>query len=109
VPQAQWQVAMVGNVVSADAQRHPLTWLRRDAADQERLAAALQVALPRYHGMTARVAFGAPMSSTGDAAALHAAVIAQARRLIADLQRGSMKTAGAMPLPMHPVGPPVDR
>ena len=103
----QWLVALVGNVVSADAQRHPLTWLRRRAIGKEKLGAALQVALPRYHGLTARVAFGAPMPATGDAAALHAAVIAQARRLIADLQRSGMQAAGAMP--MQPVGPPVHR
>lgn len=107
VPRAQWLVALVGNVVSAEAQRHPLTWLRRHEVDREKLAAALQVALPRYHGLTARIAFGAPMPSTGDAAALQTAVIAQARRLIADLQRGGMQAAVGMP--MQPSAPPVHR
>lgn len=107
VPQAQWLVALVGNVVSADAQRHPLTWLRRSEADKEKLAAALQVALPRYHGLTARIAFGAPMPSMGDAAALQTAVTAQARRLIADLQRGRVQAGAGMR--MQPAGPPVRR
>lgn len=88
VPQLRWLVALVSNVVSAQAQRHPLTWLRRGAAGKEKLAAALQVALPRYHGMTARVDFG-PLQDTGagDAALLRAAMLAQARQLIDGLPR----------------------
>lgn len=86
VPQARWLVALVSNVVSAQAQRHPLTWLRRSAAGKEKLAAALQVAMPRYHCMSARVHFGALQpNGTGDAAALRAAMLAQARQLIEGL------------------------
>jgi hypothetical protein len=88
VPQARWLVALVSNVVSDRTQRHPLTRLRRCAADKQKLAAALQVALPRYHQMTARVAFGPPQGTgAGDAAALHAAMLAQARQLIEDPPR----------------------
>lgn len=89
VPRTRWLVALVSNVVSARSQRHPLTWLRRGACDKEKLAAALQVALPRYHGMTARVDFG-PLQDTltHDAASLRAAMLAQARQLIEGLPRG---------------------
>ncbi|HSW06473.1 1-acyl-sn-glycerol-3-phosphate acyltransferase [Aquabacterium sp.] len=83
VPQTRWLAALVSDVVSAQVQRHPLTWLRRSAHDKEKLAAALQVALPRYHDMSARVAFG-PLQTLGaeDAGSLHAAMVAQARQLI---------------------------
>jgi hypothetical protein len=101
VPQSQWLVALVGNVVSADAQRHPLTWLRHAATDKEKLAAALQVALPRYHGMTARVVFGPSMQPTADAAMLKASMLAQARQLIADLQRGGAGPLTARHIAMH--------
>jgi putative hemolysin len=88
VPQARWFVALVSNVVSAQAQQHPLTWLRRGARNKEKLAAALQVALPRYRRMTARVDFG-PLQDikAGDAASLHAAMLTQARRLVEELPR----------------------
>lgn len=88
VPQARWLVAVVSNVVSAQAQRHPLTSLRRSAHDRQKLAAALQVALPRYQRLSARVDFGPPRdAAAGDAASLHAAMLAQARQLIEALPR----------------------
>jgi hypothetical protein len=94
VPQARWLVGLVSNVVSAQTQRHPLTWLRQSAPDKEKLAAALQVALPRYHRMTARVDFG-PLQTTGagDAASLHATMLAQARQLIENLPRDAADAA----------------
>jgi putative hemolysin len=86
VPRMRWIVALVSNVVSAQAQRHPLTWLRRSPRDKEKLAAALQVALPRYQRMTARVDFGRLHDTdAGDAASLRAAMLAQARQLIEGL------------------------
>lgn len=57
-PRTQFVPALVSHVISPLAQRHPLTWLRRSQHDKERLAAALQVALPRYRGEAARVSFG---------------------------------------------------
>jgi hypothetical protein len=96
VPQVRWLVALVSNVVSAQTQRHPLTWLRRSAPDKEKLAAALQVALARYHRMTARVDFGALQDAgEGDAASLHAAMLAQAQQLIEGLPRHDAADAGA--------------
>ncbi len=94
VPQARWLVALVSNVVSARTQQHPLTWLRRNAADKEKLAAALQVALPRYHRMSARVDFG-PLQDTGagDAASLRAAMLGQTRQLIEGLPRDAAAAA----------------
>ncbi|MEJ8851562.1 1-acyl-sn-glycerol-3-phosphate acyltransferase [Variovorax rhizosphaerae] len=61
-PETRFVPALVSHVVSPEAQRHPLTLLRRTARDKEKLAVALQVALPRYRNLVARVAFGA---STG--------------------------------------------
>jgi len=73
-------------VVSAQAQRHPLTGLRRSAADKQKLAAALQVAMPRYQRMVARVNIG-PLQQAGShsAASLRGAMLAQARLLIEGL------------------------
>lgn len=105
VPQAQWLVAVVGNVVSADAQRHALTALRRRAEDKEKLAAALQVALPRYHRLSARVAFGPAMRATGPAAALHAAIVAQAAQLIDELPRGGDPVGTRRRVPLPHAGP----
>jgi len=94
VPQTRWLVALVSNVVSAQTQRHPLTALRRSAADKQKLAAALQVALPRYHRMLARVDFG-PLQDAGSdsAASLRAAMLGQARRLIESLPSGDADAA----------------
>lgn len=82
-PQTQFVPALVSHVTSPAAQRHPLTLLRRTARNKEKMAAALQVTLPRYHNLVARVAFGAPLSAVqGDAQALGASVAAQMRQLI---------------------------
>ncbi|SCK57290.1 Putative hemolysin [Variovorax sp. HW608] len=83
VPHARFVPALVSNVISPDAQRHPLTLLRRTARDRERLAAAMQVALPRYRGLVARVAFGRVSNAGPDRAhELSASVAAQMRHLI---------------------------
>lgn len=83
VPSARFVPALVSNVISPDAQRHPLTRLRRTARDREKLAAAMQVALPRYRGLVARVAFGHPSSAgPGGARELSASIAAQMRHLI---------------------------
>ena len=65
VPQTVCLPALVSRVLDAGAQRHPLTRLRRRREDREKLAAALQVALTRYHRGTVRVAFGAPLRRAG--------------------------------------------
>jgi putative hemolysin len=83
VPHTQFVPVLVSHVTSPEAQRHPLTLLRRTAHDKEKLAAALQVALPRYRDRVARVAFGAARKADpGDARALRAGIEAQMAQLI---------------------------
>jgi putative hemolysin len=83
VPQVRFLPALVSNVISPDAQRHPLSSLRRTARDREKLAAAMQVALPRYHGHVAKVAFGKASNAGADGAHhLSASIAAQMRDLI---------------------------
>jgi hypothetical protein len=75
--------ALVSHVISADAQRHPLTLLYRTARNKERLAATLQVVLPRYRDLVARVTFGDSRSVGSEGAqALGASIAAQMRELI---------------------------
>lgn len=82
-PQTQFVPALVSHVTSPAAQRHPLTLFRRTARDKEKLAAALQVVLPRYRNLVAKVAFGAPLSAgPGETQGLSARVAAQMRQLI---------------------------
>lgn len=82
VPQTVCLPALVSHVLDANAQRHPLTRLRRRPEDREKLAAALQVSLARYHRGTVRVAFGAPQQLSGDEAALQQALRRELARLI---------------------------
>lgn len=83
IPRVRFVPALVSNVISPDAQRHPLTLLRRTARNREKLAAAMQVALPRYHGLVARVAFGhASDAGSERARELSASIAAQMRHLI---------------------------
>ena len=82
-PRTRFVPAVVSNVVSAAAQRHTLTWLRRTAQAKEQMAAALQVAMPRYQDLVARVAFGPSQEAcASESALLRSAIIAQVRRLI---------------------------
>ena len=82
-PQTRFIPAVISNVISAEALRNVLTLLRRTAHARQRLAAALQVALPRYQKMVARVAFG-PSKVACDCAAdsLRSAIFAEICRLI---------------------------
>ena len=84
VPQTRFVPAIVSNVVSPEAQGHFLTLLlRRTAHDRRRLAAALQVALPRYQNMVARVAFGPGKEASACAAdSLRSAIVGEIGRLI---------------------------
>ncbi|MDM0011683.1 1-acyl-sn-glycerol-3-phosphate acyltransferase [Variovorax sp. J22P168] len=92
VPGTRFVPALVSHVISPEAQRHPATLLRRTARDREKLAAALQVALPRYRRLVARVAFGRPPELAAEDA-LAAAVTARMRELI--LADGAMPAAHA--------------
>jgi len=78
--------ALVSRVLDADAQRHPLTRLRRRPEDREKLAAALQVATARYRRGSVRVAFGAPLPlGRGAADGAQAELLAALRRELARL------------------------
>jgi 1-acyl-sn-glycerol-3-phosphate acyltransferase len=83
VPRTRFVPAIVSNVISPAAQHNLLTRLRRTAHDRERLAAALQVALPRYQRLVARVAFGpAQQARAAEVDGLRSAVVEQVRHLI---------------------------
>lgn len=91
VPDTRFLPALVSHVISPAAQRHPVALLRRTAHDKARLAAALQVALPRYRDQVARVSFGtAQRAGQADAKALSKALskamTAQMSALILDLE-----------------------
>jgi hypothetical protein len=82
-PRTRFVPALVSHVISPAAQRHPLTLLRRTARDKQKLAAALQVALPRYRDQVARVTFGhSPTAGPDGAHGLGASVAARMRQLI---------------------------
>lgn len=82
-PRTRFVPALVSHVISPDAQRHPLTLLRRTERNKEKLAAALQVALPRYRDLVARVTFGnSPSAGPDGAQPLDASIAAQMRDLI---------------------------
>jgi hypothetical protein len=96
-PHTRFVPALVSHVISTEAQRHPLTLLRRSARDKEKLAAALQVALPRYRDRVARVTFGPPSQAGKGGQALAASIAAQMRRLIlADAQAVAVPAGRAM-------------
>jgi hypothetical protein len=84
VPQTRFIPAIVSNVISPEAQRHVLTLLRRTSHDRQRVAAALQVAMPRYQKMVARVAFGPSQEvCTGGTDSLRSAILGEIREMIA--------------------------
>jgi hypothetical protein len=95
VPQTRFVPAIVSHVISSEAQGHALTLLRRTAHDKQRLAAALQVALPRYQNLISQVAFG-PSKVAGDGAAgsLRSAIVGEIRRLI-DASAGPAEAGAA--------------
>lgn len=80
-PRAQLVPALVSHVISGAAQRHPLARLRRSQDDREKAAAALQIAMPRYRDLVARVDFGSPTGG-GDSPSLDAAIATRMRQLI---------------------------
>lgn len=83
VPETLLVPAIVRNVISAEALRHPLTRLRGHQADQDKLAAALQVSWSAYQRRVVQVAFGQPLPADGASLETrHAALVEGARRLI---------------------------
>jgi 1-acyl-sn-glycerol-3-phosphate acyltransferase len=72
--------AIVGGVIAPAALRHPLTRLRHGRSERQWLAAILQLMWPALQRTTVRVAFGQPLSATGEP--LSATVVAEAHRLI---------------------------
>ncbi len=90
VPETQIVEAIVSGVVWPASLRHPLTRLRRDPRQRERLAATWQILvqtlLPFYRPVSVRVAFAPPINIKDLAAARHSSllqrVIEEARRLI---------------------------
>jgi hypothetical protein len=83
VPETRIVTAVVSQVISADARRHPLARRRRAIADQEKLAATLQIVWPPYQAMPARVAFSTPQALQGQSLAdLRRDIIAGARALM---------------------------
>jgi hypothetical protein len=87
LPELRVMPAIVSGVLSAAAQRHPLTRLRRARADRERFGAMLQILVPAYRAVDVRVAFGPPLRAAdlaagADARAITQAIIVEARRLI---------------------------
>jgi hypothetical protein len=119
VPQTRFVPAIVSNVISPAAQRHVLTFLRRTAHDKKRLAAALQVALPRYQKLVARVAFGPSQQACAcDTDSLRSAIVGEIRHLIEasaghaepgagyeDGSRSARPQHGERPLVPRPVSP----
>jgi hypothetical protein len=98
-PRTRFVPALVSHVISPDAQRHPLTLLRRTARNKEKLAAALQVAMPRYRDLVARVTFGHPPNAgPHEAQALGASIAAQMRQLIFAHGQAHQDTAGSLDL-----------
>ena len=88
VPETVIVPAIVSGVQSAGAQRNPLRMLRRQEKDRDKMAAGLQILLPRYRGVPIRVCFGPPMKAADllrdhpEPGGLHAAVLAAAGQLI---------------------------
>jgi hypothetical protein len=98
-PEAQIVPAAVTGVLSARAFAHPLTRIRRGARDRQRVATLVQMIDARYRRVTARVAFGAPLSAS-DGHDVATAIAMRVRELLVDppiewmpLQRGPSEPA----------------
>lgn len=86
-PEAAVVPVVVGGVLSARAQRNPLTRLRRTRQNREKVAAMLQIVVPAYRAARVTVAFGPPIAAAelaglDDAAAAKRAIVTAMRRLI---------------------------
>lgn len=97
IPELSIVTAIVSGVVWPAAMYHPITRLRREQFDRERLGAALQILIqmvfPRYRPVAPRVTFGpairvAEIAARGEQTKLLAAIRNQARQLIRELEVG---------------------
>ncbi len=99
-PDAQIVPAAVTGVLSARAFGHPLTRIRRKPRDRQRVATLLQMIDARYRCVTARIAFGSPLSASeldgSDGAAIVARLVEQMHALLSDpYNEGPAPEAGA--------------
>jgi 1-acyl-sn-glycerol-3-phosphate acyltransferase len=76
--------AIVGGVIAPAALRHPIVYLRRNAADRRWLAAIWQLLWPRLGRTTVHVRFGAALPSTTPHISAH--VVATAAQLIREIR-----------------------
>ena len=87
-PAAQIVPAAVTGVLSPRAFAHPLTRIRRKPRDRQRVATLLQMIDPRFREVTARIAFGSPLSASeldvSDGAAIVARLAERMRVLLSD-------------------------
>lgn len=99
-PATRFIPTLVSHVISPAAQRNPLTLLRRTRHGKARLAAALQVALPRYRQLNPCVQFGVlPQAGLHDPQALCSAVAAQMRQHMLVFDQGDA-VADYVPVPI---------
>jgi len=89
-PQAQVLVTIVSGVISRAAMRHPITWLRRNRPDRQRLAFMYQIIRQmlsgkEIFGLSPRVTFGDHIDLNTVSGPEHAleAIISSARRTLA--------------------------
>lgn len=86
VPELTIAPAIVSGVISDDALRNPLVYLRRRQEDRRWLAATLQLMFPSLYRVEVRVDFGRPVSRRdaldGDPGRVSEEVISRAERLI---------------------------
>jgi 1-acyl-sn-glycerol-3-phosphate acyltransferase len=84
-PEAAVVPLIVGGVLSPQAQRHPLTRLRRTRPDREWLGAIIQLIAPQRYPAHIQVRIGKPV--VAPPAALDSALIAAADQLMVQLQQ----------------------
>ena len=93
VPQTRVLITIVSGVLSAEYLRHPITWLQRERIDRQRLAEFWQVVQqllsPGKLMPSPSITFAPPLSvdelrAEGQADRLLSAVIARAKRLLAE-------------------------
>lgn len=92
VPQLEIVTAIVSGVLARSSLRHPLTWLRREPRERQKLAEIIQVIqqmlLPWRQAIHARLSFSAPLAASDlsgfDARAITQQVIERSRQLLHD-------------------------
>ncbi len=120
VSEVQVVPAIVSGVLSARAQRHPFTRLRRRPEDREWLGAILQLILPWHRAVTVRIAYGPPLAaadllnSDSDSRAVTRKIVHAAQRLIEQppqewrtlMDPGNLEALIGAPAPAHPADAP---